>query len=162
MKSPVKFSSALACCALCCRVRSGRIRFTRTLATPIPTARACITAGPGDTRPLSLSITFDVPLAGDQLDNLPIGEVPFSSFSFTDGTGLYINTVELFRLSPSPISHDCHRAYRRHNRLEHRGPGARSICVAVRACPHSHSRPYIRILRLATSLILNLFPVVAF
>jgi hypothetical protein len=45
----------------------------------------------------ALSITFDVPLAGDQLDKLPYGPAPFSSFSITDGTGLYItqaNAVE--------------------------------------------------------------------
>jgi hypothetical protein len=64
-----------------------------------------------DTSPaLSMSITFDVPLAGDQLDNLPLGPVPVSSFSITDGTGLYItqaNAVDVtqpvaFYISTTP------------------------------------------------------------
>ena len=57
------------------------------------------------TRQLSMSITFDVPLAGDQLDNLPLGPVPVSSFSITDGTGLYItqaNAVDVNR----PVAFD--------------------------------------------------------
>ena len=53
----------------------------------------------------ALSITFDVPLAGAELDNLPLGPIPVSSFSITDGTGLYItqaNAVDVNR----PVAFD--------------------------------------------------------
>ncbi len=38
----------------------------------------------------ALSLTFDTPLTGTQLDNLYDDPIPVSSFSFTDGTGLFI------------------------------------------------------------------------
>ena len=89
----MKSTVILFCLGLLCLMLPGSL-WADTIYTytgnPYTNCTGVYYCGPGDTRPLSLSITFDVPLAGDQLDNLPYGFVPVSSFSITDGTGLYI------------------------------------------------------------------------
>lgn len=94
MESTMKFlfSLGLLCLMLPCSLCADTIyTYTGNPDTDCEGVYYC-----SSTRPLSMSITFDVPLAGDQLDNLPYDFVPVSSFSITDGTGLYVTQANSF------------------------------------------------------------------